>query len=248
MILCYLGPLFLAATALATAVPRHYIEHERRDHSHNGNDWTKRERVGKHQVLPFRVGLIQQNLEKGHDLLMAMADPDSDTYGQHWTEEEVIQFFAPHQDSVDAVHSWLVEHGGFHRARISVSTNKQWIQIDATTEELESLLQTEYHVYEHNRNSKRSVAADRYHIPRHLRDHIDYVTPGVRLLEVSAPAERKRDLSGHRKPYAKPIPKHLANAESLKIARDCDQLITPACIRGKFLSHVSRSRDALEIC
>jgi tripeptidyl-peptidase I len=38
--------------------------------------------------------------------------------------EEVIDFFAPHQDSVDAVMNWLVE-GGIARERIGLSVNKQ---------------------------------------------------------------------------------------------------------------------------
>jgi tripeptidyl-peptidase I len=56
---------------------------------------------------------------------MTMSDPESEAYGQHWTEDEVIDFFAPHEDTINSVHAWLVEDGKFHPDRISVSTNKQ---------------------------------------------------------------------------------------------------------------------------
>jgi hypothetical protein len=40
------------------------------------------------------------------------------------TSEEIINFFAPAQSSVDAVIDWLVS-SGFERQRISQSANKQ---------------------------------------------------------------------------------------------------------------------------
>ena len=56
---------------------------------------------------------------------MEMADPKSDKYGKHWTEDEVIDFFAPHDDSVSSVREWLQDEGKFHPDRISLSANKQ---------------------------------------------------------------------------------------------------------------------------
>lgn len=40
------------------------------------------------------------------------------------TSQEVIDFFTPHQDSVEAVIGWLVE-SGISRDRIGQSANKQ---------------------------------------------------------------------------------------------------------------------------
>jgi tripeptidyl-peptidase-1 len=57
--------------------------------------------------------------------------------------------FAPEQKSVDAVQKWL-DGFGIGPRRVSRSQNKGWLAFDATTEEAESLLHTEYHHYEHS--------------------------------------------------------------------------------------------------
>jgi len=56
----------------------------------------------------------------------------------------------------------------------------QWIQFDATVEEVENLLYAEFHVYEHADGSK-DVSTEAYHLPNHVRDLVDYITPGTRL-------------------------------------------------------------------
>lgn len=100
------------------------------------------------------------------------------------TSEEVIDFFAPHQASKDAVVDWLVA-SGISADRIGHSANKQWIQFDATVTEAEDLLFAEFYVWEHSSGSS-DISAEEYHIPEYIQEHIDYVTPGTRL--------RSRDL------------------------------------------------------
>lgn len=39
--------------------------------------------------LPVRVGLIENNLDLGDEMLMKVSHPLSPTYGKHWTPEEV---------------------------------------------------------------------------------------------------------------------------------------------------------------
>jgi len=56
------------AVALASPITPSNAPHERRDGVPRG--WLKSERVPEGSILPMRVGLVQSNLEKGHDLLM----------------------------------------------------------------------------------------------------------------------------------------------------------------------------------
>lgn len=72
---------------------------------------------------------------------------DSPKYGQHYSAEEIIDLFAPERAAVEAVNAWL-EDSGISSHRVSQSTNKQWIQFDASVDEVERLLSTQYHVYE----------------------------------------------------------------------------------------------------
>jgi tripeptidyl-peptidase-1 len=56
--------------------------------------------------------------------------------------------------------SWLADTG-IASARVSQSANQQWIQFDGTIQELENLLHTEYHVYEHKRTGLQDVACEK---------------------------------------------------------------------------------------
>jgi tripeptidyl-peptidase-1 len=49
---------------------------------------------------------------------------------------------------------------GVSADNISQSVNKQWLQFDASVKDLESLLRTEYHIYDHAGTGKSTVACD----------------------------------------------------------------------------------------
>lgn len=69
--------------------------------------------------------------------------------------------FAPSQDAVDSVRSWL-ESAGVAADRISQSVNKQWMQFDADASEIEKLLRTEYYLYSHSETGKSHIACREY--------------------------------------------------------------------------------------
>jgi tripeptidyl-peptidase-1 len=62
----------LLAVAAAKPVPESHVVHEKRDvgHRFTTSKWVKRDRLEKNAVLPVRVGLKQQNLDNGAQLLM----------------------------------------------------------------------------------------------------------------------------------------------------------------------------------
>lgn len=95
--------------ATATAiVPSTHGVHEHRDvHS---SRWTKLGRVRPEAILPVRVALAQNNLDKGHDYLMDVSHPHYPNYGKHWTADEVIEAKSNDAD-VEAVRDWLVGSG-----------------------------------------------------------------------------------------------------------------------------------------
>jgi hypothetical protein len=63
----YLGP----RTQGSSDPPRTHVLHERLEDWHS-NGWTRIERVDAKAILPMRIGLTQENLDLGHNLLMAM--------------------------------------------------------------------------------------------------------------------------------------------------------------------------------
>lgn len=70
-----------------------YAVHERRDAAPAG--WARVEKLDRRAILPMRIGLTQSNLEKGHDWLMDVSHPESDSYGKHWTVDQIAEAFAP---------------------------------------------------------------------------------------------------------------------------------------------------------
>ncbi|KAJ5171688.1 hypothetical protein N7492_004281 [Penicillium capsulatum] len=237
--------LLLGAAAAGTlAVPAsHYEMHERRDVI--PTSWTQGKKLDGSTILPVRIGLTQSNLDYGHDLLMEMSDPSSSKYGKHMSESQVHDLFAPSQDTVDGVRSWL-ESSGVAPGRISQSTNKQWIQFDAPADEVEKLLRTEYYLYTHSETGRDHVACNEYHVPRSLREAVDYITPGIALREVTSVSIASRGSTGIQKrvnglpPILDPINLAKDAIEGL-LDHSCALFITPECIKTMYNVTTSKS-------
>lgn len=115
-----------AILSLAGAAPSAEIHavHERRHHAPPG--WVARDaKPNAGATIPLSIGLTQCNLEKGHDLLMDVSDPNSPNYGKHWTQEEVAEAFAPSTEAVNDFKSWLLA-SGIADTRISLSKGSTW--------------------------------------------------------------------------------------------------------------------------
>ena len=139
----------LLLCGLTTARPSpHYphVVHERRAMEPRG--WVKSRRLEADRVLPMRFGLTQSNIHKLEEMLMSVAHPSSPTYGQHYTPLDVVNAFSPSEETISTVISWLTE-SGLDRDRLRLTVNKGWVEVNATTAEVEELLQAEYHVYMH---------------------------------------------------------------------------------------------------
>jgi tripeptidyl-peptidase-1 len=141
-------PFLFAACAIASPSPRTttHVVHERR--AAEPLDWTQDRRLDADRILPMRFGLAQQNMHRLEELLLEVSHPESPKYGQHYTPSQVVDMFSPSADTIAAVTGWLTEFG-FSSERLRLAPNKAWIHLNATTAEVEELLQTEYHVFTH---------------------------------------------------------------------------------------------------
>ncbi|KAJ5336035.1 hypothetical protein MYU51_020039 [Penicillium brevicompactum] len=226
--------LFLCALVISViAVPtgHQYEVHERREY--NTDAWTETQRLAGDTILPVRIGLTQSNLDRGHDLLMDISNPKSSRYGKHLSLSEMHDFFAPADTSVAAVRSWL-ESAGIAGNRISQSTNKQWVQFDANVNELEDLLRTEYYTYSHGANGRSHVSCREYQVPASVREHIDYITPGVAMREVTGLQMPIKKLGtrtfGGIPPKFTPIDRPISQLTSNTSQEWCSLTATPQCI------------------
>ncbi|KAK8017805.1 hypothetical protein PG993_014131 [Apiospora rasikravindrae] len=249
----------LALAVLTSASPAsrratHHVAHEKRQQLPEG--WAKREKVDGCAVLPLRIGLKQRNLDRADELLDQVSHPKSGNYAKHWTPREVADMFAPSQESVDSVSIWLAE-SGIDPSRIVVSGSKAWINVNATVSEVESLIKTDYHVYEHT-SGHLHVASGSYSVPAYLsEEHIDFIMPTLHFDAKIMPGRRgsgdqmrkrqhvrTRKLSGPYSGASKTVGKNTGSLAKLgpqigmsKIINkieNCDTQTTPDCLRALY--------------
>ena len=115
-----LTSLFLLTFLLdgAVGVSRRFIAHtvveERNAIPHGWNKRSLGDAVAldkKSITLPMRINLRQTNLDRAEDFLLDISTPKSDNYGNHYTPNQVIDLFAPAEESVASVMGWLMDIG-----------------------------------------------------------------------------------------------------------------------------------------
>lgn len=236
----------LAALSTAASAPASHVVHEKRDST--PSRWVNLGRVQPNSKHIMRVGLKQNNIDKAYEYLMDVSHPSSPNYGKHWTPEQVIEAFAPSDETVSSVRQWLNE-AGIADSRITHTENKGWLAFVATGRELEGLLHTEFYNYKDKSSGNKVVACEqyaeelpmsrcngltfaRYHVPQQIQQHIDFIKPGILLAPSKKGTSVERSVkrsAGSRPPKNRPVmeapPPGLAN---------CDKLITPECIKALY--------------
>ncbi|EFX03902.1 protease s8 tripeptidyl peptidase [Grosmannia clavigera kw1407] len=233
-------------SARPQSVPVGHQVHERRQVRSLGQG--RGQRLEADTILPMRIGL-RQNAKaeaQAEAWLMDVSHPGSANYGKHWTTDEVIKAFQPTDVTVDSVMRWLVEESGIAKERITHSDNKAWLAFDATVAEAERLLHTEYEHdgMDEDDDSEVLVSCDKYHLPGHIQEHVDYVTPGVKGTVIDLQRLRRRTQPGQeRKRVRRSTPKAYRTLDTFpeaaaNVSTDdltiCDQVLTPACVRALY--------------
>jgi tripeptidyl-peptidase-1 len=259
MRLCTFLGLLAALVAAVEAKPlrratKHVVHEEKPLARRN---WFKTRRLQRSQILPVRIGLRQRNLDRAEEFIFDVSHPTSASYGRHWSPEKVVDMFSPEPESIDMVMEWL-ESEGIQSSRAKLSSARSWISLHATVAEVERLLKTEYHVYRHDTLGHHHLACDKYHVPDHLVEHIDLITPTVHFdqrpghdrtnKKVSLTEDQNHELK-KRMVQRRMIAEHgilgspnngfgpkqgatITNA--LVSLAECDQMVTPACLRALY--------------
>jgi len=79
----------------------------------------------------------------------------------------------------------------------------------------------------HHEDGKIDVGCDHYHVPAHLSEHIDYITPGIMVSSFEKTAIKPRSIA----PGFHPQLQRRATVPSNITSQPCGKQITPACIR-----------------
>lgn len=140
----------------------------------------------------MRIALAQSNLHKADEFLMDVSNPDSPNFGKHWTAKQVAETFAPSTESVGTVVDWL-KASGISSDHISSTQSMGWLTFNATVGQAEELLKTEFFRHEHT-TGKPHVGCDQYHLPEHVKPHVDFITPTVHF-DTKVPPQREKRVS-----------------------------------------------------
>ncbi|KAG2137293.1 peptidase S8/S53 domain-containing protein [Suillus cothurnatus] len=225
--------LGLAAVSLAGPTLSPYNVHEKRNAVPTG--WSYARRHESAATLPLRIALKQNNLEFIDEYLYDVSHPESANYGKHWTAGEISRKFSPSEKSISTVRDWLIENG-LASERVRVSPTKGWINVDVTVEEAERLMNTEYNVYTHV-SGQEHVACEAYHLPEHIRTHVDFVLPSVNFdvkLKRRSGSE-PAPAGGIGQPGVGITPKTTGSVlQAVTELEQCDEYITPICLRALY--------------
>lgn len=120
-----------------------------------------------------------------------------------------------------------------------MSKGRNWIRVNVTVEEAESLLRTEYHVYTNTQTGKEHLACDEYSVPPHITEHIDFITPTVQFDATVKQKPKRRDLSKREMkvrpfPIAVPGPEVAPTPEVTYSLANCYEYTTPDCLRALY--------------
>ncbi|EUC42563.1 hypothetical protein COCMIDRAFT_103191 [Bipolaris oryzae ATCC 44560] len=239
--------LFVTGITLshASLAQRGHVLHEERRSLPSG--WQKGDRLNPDIIHPVRIAIAQNGLEQGEELLMAVSDPDSPRYGQHWTKEQVHSFFSPSEEAVTTVQQWLEEFLPVADLTkpITQSKNKAWIEFSATVQQLEDLLGTEFHHYHHTDSGRTVAATEAYYVPVSVVEHVDFIWPGI-ILSHEMESDSNASLRKRGVPDVRPVtqqggipvvPLQLESNLGTKTTVPCTNnhsALEPACIRDLY--------------
>lgn len=234
------------AVPTTTTAERHVL-HEKKDQI--PHKWKRSAKLTPDSVIPIRIALTQQNLDLIDEHLMDVSDPDSPNFGKHWSTKKVAETYAPSDETVDAVTTWLTEAG---ISDLKQSQSLNWIHGSATVAQAESLLKTSYYEYIHETGTSH-IGCDSYSLPAEIQKHVDFITPTVHFDAKVKQPRRKRSLAGGEKenlakrqmknvgaPGSGSLPKSGGRVpdsmQSLAgTLASCDEMIVPDCLRALYL-------------
>ncbi|OAA71772.1 Peptidase S53, propeptide [Akanthomyces lecanii RCEF 1005] len=155
-----------------------YVVHEKQSAGAFG--WNHVGTPAAKDTINLRIALTHNNIYKAERLLNQVSHPRSGQYGQYLSPEEVVDLFAPHPDTIKKTMDCFLKSGISMRS-IRPSAGRNWIKVNATIDQAERLLRTEYNFYNQEVKNTQAVGCDQYHLPQQLQQHIQLITPTPQL-------------------------------------------------------------------
>ncbi|KIP04581.1 hypothetical protein PHLGIDRAFT_25524 [Phlebiopsis gigantea 11061_1 CR5-6] len=206
----------LVSLVVAKPMARNMKLHESREHAPAG--FVRSGAADADKELKLRIALVQNNPEGLIDALYAVSTPDSASYGEHLSKEEVEKFVVPSAATSEAVNAWLKESG------LTVSATSpagDWLTVSVPVNKANELFDADFAVYTHSDTGKQIVRTLSYSIPAELSGHLDFVHPTISF---SNPYGTRPVVST---PFVKPAKRAIE-----PLATCSTTAVTPACVES----------------
>lgn len=186
--------------------------------------WKRSARLASDQSIHIDLALaVNQDISgTAAQALESISDPDSPSFGQHWTPNRIAQFFAPSRESIRQVGRWL-NSSGVPGSAMRLSRDGTFLSFNVSVRQAEQLLGTEFHLYRHLNGTITQTASERSSLPARVARYSDYVLPAPDPDPVS-PAPKSVAVQ------CPPPPKVEIGARRTRDV-DCLQYVAPQCLR-----------------
>ncbi|KAJ8454451.1 hypothetical protein ONZ45_g19303 [Pleurotus djamor] len=145
--------------------------------------WTYHSETPSDYQMTMHIGLKQHRLGDLLTSLDSASDPSTSKYGSHLSKADVESLAAPHSSTQEVVFSWLSDHG-VERKDIKQSGGGDWLTLQVSVPQAETLLNAQYAVYRHasslasdNQTHEYVVRTLKYSLPEAVNDHITVISP-----------------------------------------------------------------------
>ncbi|MCJ1312916.1 hypothetical protein MMC25_006592 [Agyrium rufum] len=138
-------------------------------------------------VVKLRIHLVQQGMDRFHDMAMKIATPGHELYGQHLSQQVIDAMIAPKDESKELVMQWLENANMAKHATISERGDS--VIVEASVKQVEELLSAKYTAFDDMEsvhdlilavkpsNGDSVVRTLKYALPDVLKGHVDMVQP-----------------------------------------------------------------------
>ncbi|KAH8695789.1 tripeptidyl-peptidase 1 precursor [Phaeosphaeriaceae sp. PMI808] len=125
--------------------------------------------------VTLKIHLVNQDMDKFHNLAMNIATPGHAEYGNHLSHEEILAMVAPKQESSDLVNQWLAKE--LPNGKAKITWQGDYVTVQASVQTIEKLLDAEYSTFVRSGTSEKTLRTLSYSLPDVLKGHVDMVQP-----------------------------------------------------------------------
>ncbi|KAI1497096.1 peptidase-like protein [Biscogniauxia marginata] len=192
--------------------------------------WKRLRDAEPSQVIKLRIALEQPNTAQFEQTLTDISTPQHALYGRHLSREELKNLMKPREESTAAVLDWLRSSG---IPQGDIEDKGEWINFKATVSKAESMLNTDFGVYNHVGTEAERIRTLHYSVPGEVLSHITMIQPTTRFGQIRPQALQISEvLTQEEIPTIFKIAAQIP-AQELNITL-CNSTITPECLRALY--------------